>query len=331
MVLFGLDISHHQGDRDQAWFHAVYAAGVRFIIVKATEGATFTDKRFAQNLARAEAAGLIVLAYVYQRAGASAGAHVDRIRQVVPKRIPIIPDVEKGAGSLDHTRAIIAQLRGAGYTVPLVYLPGWYWQEIGKPSLHGLPPNWKSRYPDNSVDDLADEYADVPAHYWDPIGNNAAGWLPTAVLQFTSSASVAGYAPLDGNAFRGSLAQFTALIGGTPAAPESSSVHITEESTVELSPGIYVSKTLVCPSDPSDLVISLGFVSFTVHHIKFFGPTPETGHAELAAYGEQRVDPARPYVKPAPAGALTAEVLYSLEAAEGNESQHTAVAAFRGK
>ncbi|UJW32063.1 hypothetical protein L3Q67_44185 [Saccharothrix sp. AJ9571] len=109
---------------------------------------------------------------------------------------------------------------------------------------------------------------------------------------------------------------------GVAAAPKFDN----EENSVELTPGTYVSKTLVCPAVAADLVISLGFVSFTVHHVKFFGPTPEAGAAELASYGEQRVDPARPYVIPAPTGALTTEILYSLDPAQ---PQHTAVAAFR--
>ncbi|AXB47961.1 hypothetical protein [Amycolatopsis albispora] len=99
-----------------------------------------------------------------------------------------------------------------------------------------------------------------------------------------------------------------------------------EEQSVELTAGTFVSKTLVCPSVAADLVISLGFVSFTVHHVKFFGATPESGAAELASHGEQFVDPARPYVLPVPAGALTAEILYTLPVVT---PQHTAVAAFR--
>src|SRR5690606_39456534 len=52
--------------------------------------------------------------------------------------------------------------------------------------------------------------ADVPAHYWDGYGG-----LRVVVLQFTSSARVAGRSPIDGNAFRGTLAQLRALFHST--------------------------------------------------------------------------------------------------------------------
>ena len=93
--------------------------------------------------------------------------------------------------------------------MPLLYIPRWYWQQIGSPSLAGLPPLWSSRYPDNVVGTLADEWADVPAHFW-----NGYGGLDVLLLQFTSSARIAGYQPLDASAFRGTRAQLAARMGG---------------------------------------------------------------------------------------------------------------------
>ncbi|MFC3453988.1 glycoside hydrolase family 25 protein [Amycolatopsis speibonae] len=207
MITFGLDISHHQ---DLALDLAQCRRdGCEFVFLKATEGATFTDSEFAANLAEARAAGLLVAAYIYQRAGVSAAAHVERVKAVVPRDVPVIPDVEAGSGSLALTRDLINGLRAAGYRVPLLYLPVWYWRELGSPSLGGLPPLWSSRYPDNIVGTLADEWANVPAHYW-----NGYGGLPVAVLQFTSSSRIAGHQPLDANAFRGTRAELAALLGG---------------------------------------------------------------------------------------------------------------------
>jgi hypothetical protein len=209
VITFGLDISHHQ---DLALNLAqARRDGCEFAFLKATEGATFTDSEFAANLAEARAAGMLVAAYVYQRSGASAAAHVERVKAVVPRDVPIIPDVESGSGSLALTRDMINGLRAAGYKVPLLYLPRWYWQQIGSPSLGGLPPLWSSRYPNNVVGTLADEWADVPAYYWDGYGG-----LSVAVLQFTSSARIAGHQPLDANAYRGDRNQLAALLGGQP-------------------------------------------------------------------------------------------------------------------
>ena len=60
--LVGIDVSHHQGPIDWA---AVSGDRVDFAYLKATEGRTFTDPRFAANSRAADAAGLRVGAYHY--------------------------------------------------------------------------------------------------------------------------------------------------------------------------------------------------------------------------------------------------------------------------
>jgi hypothetical protein len=208
MVTFGLDISHHQGPGlDLAQCRR---EGVEFIILKATEGSTFVDSQFGNNLNKARAAGMLVAAYHYVRSGTSTAAQVANVARVVPRDVPVIPDVEANSGGVDLVRDLVNQLRGAGYRVPLTYFPRWYWNQIGSPSLAGLPPLWSSRYPDNVVGSIPDEYADVPAHYWDGYGG-----LGVAVLQFTSSARVAGYSPLDANAYQGTRDQLAELLGYT--------------------------------------------------------------------------------------------------------------------
>lgn len=214
MPVFGLDISHHQDlGLDLAQCRR---EGIEFVFLKATEGATFVDSEFAKNLAEAREAGQLVAAYHYVRSNVGAAAQVAHIQTVIPKNVPVIPDVEANSGAIGLTRDFIARLRAAGYRVPLLYLPRWYWQQIGSPSLAGLPPLWSSRYPDNVVGTIADEWAHVPASYW-----NGYGGLDVAVLQFTSSARIAGHAPLDANAYRGTRAQLAALLGGAavPAVP----------------------------------------------------------------------------------------------------------------
>jgi hypothetical protein len=208
MVTFGLDISHHQNialDLAQC-----RREGIEFIFLKATEGSTFVDSEFDANLAEARAAGLLVCAYHYLRSSASAAAQVANVARVVPRDVPVIPDVESGSGGVGLIRDFVGQLRATGYHVPLTYLPRWYWQQLGQPDLTGLPPLWSSRYPDNVVGSLADEWADVPAHYWDGYGG-----LEVAVLQFTSSVRIAGHQPIDANAYRGTREQLAALLGHT--------------------------------------------------------------------------------------------------------------------
>jgi lysozyme len=58
----GIDVSHHQGP--VAWT-TVAGEGYRFAYLKATEGSTFTDPRFAENWREAADAGLRVGGYHY--------------------------------------------------------------------------------------------------------------------------------------------------------------------------------------------------------------------------------------------------------------------------
>lgn len=206
MVTFGLDISHHQATSlDLAQCRR---EGIEFVFIKSSEGSGFIDPAFTANLNEARSAGLLVAAYHYVRSNATAAAQVANVARVVPKDVPVIPDVEANSGGVALVRDIVAGLRGAGYTVPLTYLPRWYWQQIGSPSLAGLPGLWSSRYPDNVVGSIADEYADVPSSYWTGYGG-----LGVTVLQFTSSARVAGHQPLDANAFNGTREQLAAVLG----------------------------------------------------------------------------------------------------------------------
>ncbi|GGL29922.1 lysozyme [Phycicoccus endophyticus] len=57
---YGIDVSAHQGEVD---WSAVAGDGIEATYLKASEGATFVDDRFAQNWAGAQAAGLDVGAY----------------------------------------------------------------------------------------------------------------------------------------------------------------------------------------------------------------------------------------------------------------------------
>lgn len=216
MVTFGIDISHHQDlSLDLA---QCKREGIDFVFLKSSEGSNFLDDKFVANLAEALRAGLLPAAYHYVRSNASAAAQVANVARIVPKSVPVIPDVEANSGGVALTREFVDRLRAAGYRVPLTYLPKWYWQQIGSPSLADLPPLWSSRYPDNVVGLLAAEWSHVPASYW-----NGYGGLGVAVLQFTSSVRIAGHQPIDANAYKGTREQLSEFLGfGSPrtASPQ---------------------------------------------------------------------------------------------------------------
>lgn len=60
----GIDVSAHNGEID---FKKVKNAGMEFVFIKATEGATFKDKKFEQNYRQAVEAGLMTGAYHFFR------------------------------------------------------------------------------------------------------------------------------------------------------------------------------------------------------------------------------------------------------------------------
>lgn len=216
MPLYGVDISHHQGSFP---VDRLRSEGFSFVIFKATEGSGFTDSRFAANVAAAETAGIHYAAYHYQRAGISASAQVANIKRVVPKDCPVIPDVESSSGGVGLTRQIVRLLREAGYHVPLSYIPRWYWDgHLGRPSLEGLPPLWSSRYVTGGGY-ASQIYEGVPSHYWDGYGSNT-----VAVLQYSSSATVAGRTPIDVNAFRGTRDELAALFTGEDDMPSAEEI-----------------------------------------------------------------------------------------------------------
>ena len=62
--IIGIDVSAHNGDID---FEKVKADGVEFVYIKATEGGTFKDRRFVENVRKAREAGLKVGAYHFFR------------------------------------------------------------------------------------------------------------------------------------------------------------------------------------------------------------------------------------------------------------------------
>lgn len=123
----GLDISAHNGAVD---FDKVAAVGIEFVILKATEGATFKDKNFASNYRKARKAGLKAQAYHFFRF--DVGGYVQALNLMHSVRgrsleLPVVIDVEEWSNPRDHTttdilnrlQAMINTLEAHGYKVML--------------------------------------------------------------------------------------------------------------------------------------------------------------------------------------------------------------------
>ncbi len=114
----GIDVSHHQGPID--WTQAA-AGGVDFAYIKATEGATFQDPRFADNSRQAAKAGVKWGAYHFFTLCRKARDQAANYIATVPKGAPSLPpavDLEFGGNCAarplrKHVLAEIRELLGA--------------------------------------------------------------------------------------------------------------------------------------------------------------------------------------------------------------------------
>ncbi|MDE5665865.1 GH25 family lysozyme [uncultured Duncaniella sp.] len=125
--IIGIDISAHNGEID---FRKVAADGISFVIIKATEGGTFKDRRFIDNLREARKAGLKVGAYHFFRfdtPGYMQGLNFLNSLQSRELDLPLIIDIEEWANPnsqptpmvLNRLTEMIDHLESHGHRVML--------------------------------------------------------------------------------------------------------------------------------------------------------------------------------------------------------------------
>lgn len=236
MTLFTIDISNHDRDRKGSpldWA-AIRRAGIVATCAKASEGDplagnySYTDPWFNENSAGAARAGIpLIGAYHVLSAGTSAGItrQVNWLRESAPAGVWAMVDVEpfdelksrsiapKWVDLRDFCAIWTTLTKGR----PLgVYLPQWYWTQIGHPDLRVLPANCflvSSDYGPNATGSPATLYGQRN-------GSLGSGWLPyggvtPSLWQFGSQARIPGCSDAtDVNAYRGTLDQLTTLLTG---------------------------------------------------------------------------------------------------------------------
>ena len=199
-LYYGIDISHHQGLIDWnkvAQSSAISEQPVKFIIMKATEGSSFTDTSYAENIRQARAAGFVCGAYHFYDPWTSpdkqaehfiATAHLEK-----GDLLPVV-DVERtGRSSGDLQRELLIFLKAieAHYGVkPIIY----------------ASTKFRKRHLSNSA---FDDYPFWVAHYYVVRPETAKPWL---FWQFTDHASLDGIREyIDFNVFKGTEAEFNKL------------------------------------------------------------------------------------------------------------------------
>jgi hypothetical protein len=166
---------------------------------KATEGTGYANPDFARARANAASHGTFFMAYHFLHAG-SAALQARWCYMNVGPSTPLMLDVEPTTGSNPSpadVAAFVAAYRALGGTIHLVYLPRWYWLQIGSPPL-------ASAFSAAQLALVSSAYTP----YTD--SSSGTGWLPYGgitpiVWQYTDALSFNGHS-VDFNAFRGHYA-----------------------------------------------------------------------------------------------------------------------------
>ncbi|TPV94720.1 MAG: hypothetical protein B7733_13810 [Myxococcales bacterium FL481] len=199
----GVDVSHHK--RGLNWAQ-LRASGIAFVYIKATEGRTYTDPRFALHWRNAGAVELIRGAYHYLRPDnnapeAEAENFIDVMGPLGAGDLPPAGDLEvsnprMGADELvDWTNKWCECVQALCGRSPILYVPGYYWR--GQLRRTTALQRWRLWVADlRSSENEPGDFAG-----WD--------WL---FWQFSHRERHPGYrGQLDTNRFHGSLAQLREL------------------------------------------------------------------------------------------------------------------------
>ncbi len=200
--VFGVDASVYQGEVD---WTALAAQGVDFAFLKATEGSSLQDVRFAQNWAAAQAAGVRVGAYhffSYDSPGETQADNFISAVPVTPGALPPVVDIEfygdnlKNPPDKDHVKAVLDPL--------LERLEEHY----------GVKPILYVTYRSYDLY-LKEGYEDYLFWFSSPVV--APFWKPWTFWQYSHGALLEGYSGgeerIDLNVFRGSREEFEKLFG----------------------------------------------------------------------------------------------------------------------
>lgn len=197
MTIFYPDISSYEA--------GISLAGMPAVVVKATEGTTYTNPDYARVAADAIARGIPWAAYHFLHHNSDPAAQARHFHSVAGNA-PCMLDIETAG---DGTRATLSDaltfssaLNSLGGAVRLAYFPHWYWQALGSPDLTPL-----TRAGIGLVSSNYTSYSNTGA------GWSAYGGVTPTVWQYTDAHQLNGYT-VDCNAFRGTVDQFRALLTG---------------------------------------------------------------------------------------------------------------------
>ena len=137
----GIDVSYHQETID---WPRVQRAGIRFVFIRLSDGATLRDAMFATNWAEAKRAGLVRGAYQFFRPDQGIAAQADLMIAAMRDRdhddLPPAIDIEVDGGFepptvAERARAWIERVRDQLGVEPIVYTGSDLWRNGGAEPL----------------------------------------------------------------------------------------------------------------------------------------------------------------------------------------------------
>ncbi len=160
----GIDISSHQGMID--WARVAQDKNIRFVFIKATEGATYESPHYGYNVETARKLGLAVGSYHYFTTTASVSSQVDNFTRLAPRSsqdlVPMIDVETRGDWSrrqLVDSIAFMARLLERHYgRPPIIYSTTTFYNDnlapafndyqlyLGRYSENEPAVDWNGRY-----------------------------------------------------------------------------------------------------------------------------------------------------------------------------------------
>lgn len=201
-----------------------------FVIIKATQGDSYTNPYYKGWLAQAKATSKLPVWYHFLTTSASPAAQAAHIKaNIGDLSLPGMADFEPTTGSqptLPFLIAFIDACLAIDLRLKLSYLPRWYWSKLGSPSLNSLSSRGirivSSAYP-GATGTGPNQYAADGGDEGEGWAPYLAGFEPPLIWQFTDDAQEGGQ-KVDYNAYKGTLADLAAFLdepvpGGTPTPP----------------------------------------------------------------------------------------------------------------
>lgn len=213
MTLYGVDVSNNNWNSAaacQRFIASLPGEGYSWVEAKVSEGNYYQDPYWGVTKSACESADMPVIGYHYVTTNDPAS----QARTFVNNGGGSVAmlDFEANSGNIQNFWGVVNAFNEAGVQITLSYIPQWYWGQIGRPDLTGVPGLIASSYFERGT------YGSI--EYQDAGGDNGPGWNPyggvaPVIWQFSDAGVVNGMS-VDVNAFKGTPDQLNTLLFGGP-------------------------------------------------------------------------------------------------------------------